>query len=73
MQCVKVLVGEAGGRMQDICKITVYVSDRAHRELVYPVLARHLKDVYPVSTGLVVKGFAHPDVDFEIDVYAVVP
>ena len=73
MQIVKVLLEEAGARMEDICKITTYVTDRSYRELVYPVLARHLKGVHPVSTGLVVKALALPEIDFEIDVFAVVP
>ena len=73
MQVVKVLLEEAGARMEDICKITTYVTDRSHRELVYPVIARHLKGVYPVSTGIVVKVLALPEIDFEIDVFAVVP
>ena len=72
MQCVKVLLEEAGAKVSDICKVTIYVSDHASRKMVYPVVARHLEGVYPVSTGLVVRGFAHPDVDFEIDVFAVV-
>jgi len=36
------------------------------------VLAEHLKGVFPVSTGLVVTRFGHDDVDFEIDVFAVI-
>ena len=73
MQVVKVLLEEAEARMEDICKITTYVTDRSYRELVYPVIARHLKGVYPVSTGIVVKALALPEIDFEIDVFAVIP
>ena len=73
MQCVKVLLEDAGARIEDICKIVTYVTDASYRELVYPVIFKHLKDVYPVSTGLVVSALAKPDLDFEIDVYAVVP
>ena len=73
MNCVKILLEEAGARMEDICKLTTFVKDHSYRELVYPVLAKHLEGVYPVSTGLVVTTFGHPDVDFEIDVFAVIP
>ena len=73
MQCVKTLLEEAGGRMEDICKITTYVTEQSYRALVYPVIARHLKGVSPVSTGLVVKALAEPVIDFEIDVFAVIP
>ena len=70
---VKVLLEEVGSRLEDICKITTYVTEHSYRSLVYPVIARHLKGVHPVSTGLVVKALAEPYIDFEIDVFAVVP
>ena len=73
MSCVKDLLEEAGARMEDICKVITYVKEVSDRQLVYPVLARHLKGVNPVSTGLVVEAFGHPDVDFEIDVFTVIP
>ena len=73
MRCVKRLLEAAGAQMQDICKITTYVKRHSDRSLVYPVLAKHLKDVNPVSTGLVVTGFGNKDVEFEIDVFAVIP
>ncbi len=73
MRCVKTLLEEAGARMEDICKVTTYVTRSSYRELVYPVLARHLGDAHPCSTGIVVKALAEPHIDFEIDVYAVIP
>ena len=73
MRCVRILLEDAGARMEDICKITPYVTEQSYRKLVYPVIARHLKGVRPVSTGLVVKGLAEPYIDFEIDVFAVIP
>ena len=59
--------------MQDICKITTYVKRHSDRSLVYPVLAEHLNAINPVSTGLIVTGFGNKNVDFEIDVFAVIP
>ena len=73
MSNVRVLLEEAGARMEDICKVTTYITDPAVRELVYPVLARHLEGVHPVSTGIVMEGLATPDLDFAIDVFAMVP
>jgi len=73
MQNVKTILEAAGARMEDICKITTYVTDVAYRDLVYPVIARHLQDVYPCSTGVVVKALGKPYADFEIDVFAVIP
>ncbi len=73
MQNVKIILEAAGARMEDICKITTYVTDAAYRDLVYPVIARHLQDVRPCSTGVVVKALGKPYADFEIDVFAVIP
>ena len=73
MRNVKTMLDAAGARMEDICKVTTYVTDISYRDLVYPVLARHLAGVYPCSTGVVVKALGKPYADFEIDVFAVVP
>lgn len=73
MRCVKTLLEEAGSRLADICKITIYITDRAYREPVYRVVGKWLKGVYPVSTGLIVKGLARAEYLMEIDVDAVIP
>jgi enamine deaminase RidA (YjgF/YER057c/UK114 family) len=72
MQNVKTLLEEAGSSLNDICKITTYIADRAYREPVYQVVGRYLKGVFPVGTGLIVDGFANPRILVEIDVDAVV-
>jgi enamine deaminase RidA (YjgF/YER057c/UK114 family) len=73
MKNVKVLLEEAGAKLDHICKITVYITDRAYREPVYQVIGRHLRGVYPCSTGLIVNGLARPEWLMEIDVEAVIP
>ncbi|MDE2856246.1 MAG: RidA family protein [Chloroflexota bacterium] len=73
MKNVKMILEAAGARMEDICKITTYVTDISYRDLVYPVLAKHMPDVHPCSTGVVVKALGKPYADFEIDVFAVIP
>jgi enamine deaminase RidA (YjgF/YER057c/UK114 family) len=73
MQIVRILIEEAGAQMEDICKITTYVTEAEYRDLVYPVIAKHLQGVYPCSTGVVVKALGKPYADFEIDVFAVIP
>ena len=73
MKNVKLLLEEAGAKLAHICKITVYITDRAHREPVYRVIGKWLKGVFPVSTGLIVQGLAKPELLMEIDVEAVIP
>ena len=63
------LLVEAGSGMDDVCKITVYISDRAYRGAVYPVIGRHFRGIHPVSTGIIVPGFARPEILFEIDAH----
>lgn len=73
MSCVERLLEEAGGKLEHICKITVYLTDPRFREPVYNVIGRWLKGVHPCSTGLVVQALARPEMLMEIDVDAVVP
>ena len=73
MNNVRTLLEQVGAEMGDICKVVTYVTKLEYRQEIYPVLARHLRGVVPVSTGLIVKALAHPDLWFEIDVYAVIP
>lgn len=73
MRNVKQLLEEAGSELDHICKITVYLTDRAYREPVYRVIGRWLRGVFPVSTGLIVAGLAQPQWLMEIDVVAVIP
>jgi enamine deaminase RidA (YjgF/YER057c/UK114 family) len=73
MRNVKQLLEEAGSKLEHICKITVYITDRAYREPVYQTIGKWLKGVYPCSTGLIVNGLARPEWVMEIDVAAVIP
>lgn len=71
MANIKMLLEEAGGTMEDIVKVTVYLIDPRYREAVYRTMGRWLKGVYPVSTGLVVSALARPEWLVEIDATAV--
>ena len=73
MANIAMLLEEAGGELEDIVKIVVYLTDIRYREPVYRVIGRWLKGVFPVSTGLVVSALARPEWVVEIDATAVVP
>lgn len=73
MKNVEMLLGEAGAKLEHVCKITVYLTDVRYREDVYRVIGRWLKGVYPVSTGVIIDGLARPEWVMEIDVTAVIP
>jgi enamine deaminase RidA (YjgF/YER057c/UK114 family) len=73
MSNVRQLLGEAGARLEHICKITIYLTDPRFRDSVYRVVGRWLQGVYPVSTGIVVAALARPEWLVEVDVIAVIP
>jgi enamine deaminase RidA (YjgF/YER057c/UK114 family) len=73
MTNIKILLEEAGAKLEDICKITIYITDPRYREAVYRKVGEHLKGVFPVSTGLVVSALARPEWLVEIDATAVIP
>jgi enamine deaminase RidA (YjgF/YER057c/UK114 family) len=73
MANVAMLLEESGSRLEDICKITIFLVDVRYREAVYNVVGKWLKGVFPVSTGIVVSALARPEWLVEIDVIAVIP
>ena len=73
MQNIRQLIEEAGGNMTHLVKIVVYITDVRHREPVYQTMGEYIKDVHPVSTGLVVQALARPNWLVEIDATAVIP
>ena len=73
MQNIRQLIEEAGGRMEHLCKVVVYLTDVRHREAVYRTMGEYIKGVHPVSTGVVVTALARPDWLVEIDATAVIP
>ena len=73
MKNVAMLLAEAGSQAEHICKLVIYIVDPKYREDVYREVGRHLKGVFPVSTGVVITALARPEWLVEIDVTAVIP
>jgi enamine deaminase RidA (YjgF/YER057c/UK114 family) len=71
MSNIEMLLHEAGGTLEHIVKVTIYLIDPRYREPVYRVMGRRLKGVFPVSTGIVVSALARPEWLVEIDAVAV--
>ena len=67
------LLAEAGARLGDICRVTIYLTDIGYREEVYRTIGRHLKGVFHVSTGVVVTALARPEWLVEVEATAVIP
>jgi enamine deaminase RidA (YjgF/YER057c/UK114 family) len=73
MQNIKQLIEEAGGGVEHLVKVVVYITDIRHRTDVYRTMGEYLKGVHPVSTGIVVQALARPEWLVEIDGTAVIP
>lgn len=73
MHNINMLLEEAGGKLEHICKITIYITDPRFREDVYREVGKWLKGVFPVSTGIVVFALARPEWLVEVDAIAVIP
>ncbi len=73
MANIKMLLEEAGARMEHLVKLTIYIVDPRYRETVYRTIGRWTRGVHPISTGLVVAGLARPEWLVEVDAIAVLP
>jgi enamine deaminase RidA (YjgF/YER057c/UK114 family) len=73
MENIKLLMNEAGGSLDHICRIVVYLTDIRHREAVYREMGKWLKGVFPCSTGLVITALARPEWLVEIEATAIIP
>ena len=73
MQNISQLIKEAGGEMNHLVKMVVYITDIKNREAVYQIIGKYTKGVHPVQTGLVVNALARPEWLVEIDATAVIP
>jgi enamine deaminase RidA (YjgF/YER057c/UK114 family) len=59
----------AGSSLADVCKVTVQITDRAHRIAVYNAIGRHFRGIHPVSTGLIVTALSRPESLVAIDTH----
>ena len=73
MKNIRQLITEAGGEMEHLCKVVVYLTDVRHREAVYRTMGEYIRGIHPVSTGVVVTALARPDWLVEIDATFVIP
>jgi enamine deaminase RidA (YjgF/YER057c/UK114 family) len=72
MDNIEVLLGEAGTRLSDIVKATVFVTDRAFLAGACDVVLDRMGGVNPAFSALIVKGLASPELLMEVDVTAVI-
>jgi 2-iminobutanoate/2-iminopropanoate deaminase len=64
------LVEAAGGGVQNIYKLVVYVTDIARKDEINAARGAFFKGAFPCSTLVEVKGLVFPDLLVEIDAFA---
>ena len=70
---VKAAVEAAGGTMDDICRVDVYVRNMEHFDAIHKVRAQYFKPPLPASTMVEVTKMTSPDYLIESNAIAVVP
>ncbi len=73
MSNIRLLLEEAGGSMEHLCRVVIYLTDIRHRDVVYQEIGKWLKGVHPCSTGIVVSALARPEWLVEVEATAVIP
>ena len=71
LENMKKVVEGAGGRMEDIAKTTVYITDIQYREAVTKVRQEFFRGDPPANTLVVISGLADPA--FLVEIEAIVP
>ena len=72
-QNLRTVVQAAGGSLDDVVKITIYVTDASYRPAVTAARQRHFKEgQYPASTYLVVSALAVPQLLVEVEAVAII-
>ncbi len=68
---VKSAVEAAGGTLDDVCRVDVYVRNMEHFEAIHKVRAQYFKPPLPASTMVEVTKMTSPDYLIEISAIAV--
>ena len=70
LQRIAELVEAAGGGVQNIYKLVIYLTDIAFKDEVNAARAAFFKGILPCSTLVEIKGLVFPDLLVEIDAFA---
>jgi len=70
---LKAAVEEAGGTLDDICRVDVYVRNMEHFDLIHKVRREYFRPPAPASTMVEVTKMTSPEYLIEISAIAVLP
>ena len=72
LENVKLVLESAGASLEDVVRITVYLTDIRNMSVMQRVRADYFRANYPASSGIQVSCLAHEDLLVEIDAIAVI-
>jgi 2-iminobutanoate/2-iminopropanoate deaminase len=72
LEHVKTVVEEAGGGMEDIVKVTVFITDMGLYDEIHEVRRRYFREPYPASSMVEVSALIDPRLLIEIEAVAVI-
>lgn len=70
---MQAILGEAGGSLDDVCKVTVYIRNMKDFAAIHEVRRRYFKAPLPASTMVEVSMLVSPELLIEIEAIAVIP
>lgn len=70
---MQALLREAGGSLDDVCKVTVYIRNMNDFAAIHEVRRRYFKAPLPASTMVEVSMLVSPELLIEIEAFAVIP
>ena len=72
LEHVKTVLGEAGGGMQDVVKVTVFITDMGLYDEIHEVRRHYFGEPFPASSMVEVSALIDPRLLIEIEAVAVV-
>jgi len=72
LEHVKTVLEEAGGGMDDIVKVTVFITDMELYDEIHEIRRRYFEEPYPASSMVEVSALIDPRLLIEIEAIAVI-
>ena len=73
LENVAVVLEEAGGSLDDVVKVTVFITDMGLYDEVHEVRRRFFREPYPASSMVEVSALIDPRLLVEVEAVAVIP
>src|SRR5438094_10163260 len=70
---IKAAVEAAGGTMDDICRVDVYIRNMEQFDAIHKVRREYFREPLPASTMVEIVKMTHPDYLIEINAIVVIP